>query len=73
MELLARFSTKRISLKNQLIGVVLNSPSFRYVVTTAAAEQDPFLLPEKPIADLQGFTLSTQPNHRMKIHGIATA
>jgi hypothetical protein len=27
--------------KTQLIGVVLNSPSFRYVVAIAAAEQDP--------------------------------
>ena len=59
--------------KTQLIGVVLNSPSFRYVVTTSAAEQDPFALREKPIADLQGFTLTAQPKHRLKIQGIVTA
>ena len=57
----------------QLIGVVLNSPSFRYVVTIAAAEQDPFALREKPIADLQGFTLTAQPKHRLKIQGVVTA
>ena len=59
--------------KTQLVGVVLNTPSFRYVVTTAAADQNPFALPEKPIADLQGFTLSAQPKHRIKIRGIVTA
>jgi hypothetical protein len=59
--------------KTQLIGVVLNSPSFRYVVAIAAAEQDPFALREKPIADLQGFTLTAQPKHRLRIQGIVTA
>jgi signal transduction histidine kinase len=59
--------------KDQLIGVVLNSPSFRYVSTIAAAEQNPFALREKPIADLQGFTLTARPMHRLKIHGIVTA
>jgi signal transduction histidine kinase len=59
--------------KNQLVSVVLNSPSFRYVVTIGAAAKDPFALKERPIADFQGFTLAAQTKHRLKVHGIVTA
>jgi PAS domain S-box-containing protein len=58
--------------KNQLIGVILYSPSVNQLHILEAAPSNAFLAPRRPIASLLRFTPQGASGHRVKVRGVVT-
>ncbi len=59
--------------RNQIIGVVVFVPTLEGIETIEAGPADPFAVPSRPVADLQTYTFTGLPSHRVMVSGIVTA
>jgi PAS domain S-box-containing protein len=57
---------------NQQIGLMLYGPSLAEVHVIGPAPSEPFSLPVRPLADLQGFALDQPSGHRVHVRGVVT-
>jgi len=58
--------------KNQIIGVILYSPSLNQVHIIEPAPTNAFLVPQRPIAGLLRFTPQGASGHRVRVRGVVT-
>jgi PAS domain S-box-containing protein len=58
---------------NQLTGLILRTPSPKYLKVLQSAPQEDFAVPVSEIAGIQRFTFSGTPSHRVHVQGIVTA
>ena len=58
---------------NQLIGLIIHTPSPNYIKILRSAPADDFAVPVRPISGIQRFTFSGTPSHRVRVQGVVTA
>jgi len=58
---------------NQLTGLIIHSPSPKYLKVIQSAPREDFAIPISGIADIQRFTFSGTPSHRTRVQGLVTA
>jgi PAS domain S-box-containing protein len=58
--------------KNQIIGVILYSPSLNQLHIIEPAPTNAFLVPQRPIASLLRFTPQGASGHRVRVRGVVT-
>lgn len=58
--------------KNQLVGIVLYTPSLSQITTEEPGPTDPFALPVRAIAGLMRFTPEGTSGHRVRVEGVVT-
>jgi PAS domain S-box-containing protein len=58
--------------RNQLIGILLSTPSLRQVRVLEPDERDPFALRVRPIANLQRFTVAGTLQHVIHVRGVVS-
>ena len=58
---------------NQLIGLIIHTPSPNYIKILRSAPAEDFAIPVSPISRIQRFTFSGTPSHRVRVEGVVTA
>jgi PAS domain S-box-containing protein len=58
---------------NQLIGIIIHSPSPQYIKVLRSAPAEDFAIPVSQISGIQRFTFKGTPSHRVRVQGVVTA